>query len=272
MKNEQSMNPDDQLRAENNYLKLKMMAEFGTEFLEEEGSESLDPAIENAFLKNIHAFELQHKMAESRKVYDALGRPDYKAADTLKPEEVGEQLKLIMGIMEKNGICLDMSAEYDDNTIYRFITEELFEHESMIVTMPGMMHHFIYEEFHPNHSLQVEEKAFDFLKRILTKEYESEYNSCQILDSTDKITDFRRLIDARIVGFQDQWADIHINELEVASVILDEEGLEAKVTIDCSYEAFSIIKGNLNFEGTAIISLRYESDYWFISGIDFPGF
>jgi len=41
--------------------------------------------------------------------------------------------------------------KYAPSVIYKFITEELFDHEMDDIMLPGFVHHFIYEEFHPNH-------------------------------------------------------------------------------------------------------------------------
>ena len=53
--------------------------------------------------------------------------------------------------------------EYDSRTRYHFITEELFEHETTFAPMPGMTTHFDYEEFHPNHKMDIKRRAEEFL-------------------------------------------------------------------------------------------------------------
>ena len=140
-----SDDPQENMRIENDILKLKMKAQYGDAF--QMGSASdLPPEIENEFLKNVLAFEEAHQHVEYKKVYELLGKPVYKKANELSDKEISKELSRIQKIMEKHNMALDMLAEYDDRTIYTFITEELFEHETDTVegTVAGMIKHFTY--------------------------------------------------------------------------------------------------------------------------------
>ena len=46
---------------------------------------------------------------------------------------------------------------------YRFITEELFEHETDDMEVEGITKYFNYEEFHPDHEAEISEHAIKFL-------------------------------------------------------------------------------------------------------------
>jgi hypothetical protein len=48
--------------------------------------------------------------------------------------------------------------------LYRFIAEELFFHEMNNVRVKGMVTCFIYEEFHPNAKLDIED-AYEYFLR-----------------------------------------------------------------------------------------------------------
>ena len=52
-----SDDPEENLRMENELLKLKLQAQFGAS---PGTSEGLPPGIENEFLKNVYAFEQSH--------------------------------------------------------------------------------------------------------------------------------------------------------------------------------------------------------------------
>jgi hypothetical protein len=78
-----SDDPKENMRMENELLRLKLKAELGAE---SKNVSNIDPEIENQFLKNILAFE--HNYANSRlvKIYDLLGQPDFKNANELTDE------------------------------------------------------------------------------------------------------------------------------------------------------------------------------------------
>src|SRR6266850_4078323 len=100
----------DELKAENELLKLKLELEYG---MEGNDTSVLQPAIENEWLNHIYSFEKQYKDAGRIKVYDFLGRPAFKKAEELKPEEIGAELDRIQSVMEEKKMTLDCSCDYD---------------------------------------------------------------------------------------------------------------------------------------------------------------
>ncbi|MEI6947493.1 hypothetical protein V9K67_09895 [Paraflavisolibacter sp. H34] len=157
-KDELPEDPDD-LRLENEILKLKLQAEMGAHF---ESSEELPPELEHQFLQQVVAFEEASRTVQTRKVYDILGQPSFRRLEELKPQEISPELNRLYGLLEARNMELDILGQYDDVIIYRFITEELFEHETDDFNLPGMIIHFTYEEFHPNHKMDMEERTREF--------------------------------------------------------------------------------------------------------------
>lgn len=163
--NEQNKSGDEQsenLRLENELLKLKMQAEFGAMF--GESSTDMTAEMEHAFLQNILAFEEQYQNRKVRKVYDLVGQPSFKPAELLTEEEIKEELKRLVLHMREKKINLHVQSKYPALVLYKFITEELFEHETDDMEAAGMTQNFIYEEFHPNHKADLEEATMRFLK------------------------------------------------------------------------------------------------------------
>ncbi len=153
-------NPIDNLNMENELLKLKLRAENGAEI----GSVSgIDPSIENVFLKNVIEFEKQFARGGRKTVYEMIGKPAFKKPEELADGQISSELDRILGIMSDRNIGLDFLAEYPDAEKYRFITGELFQEEMDDIFMPGMVHHFIYEEYHPNHTLDITRRAMEFI-------------------------------------------------------------------------------------------------------------
>lgn len=165
MKRTNTNEEDDQsfdLPVENELLMLKLKAEFGAECTT--GSENIPPVVVNEFLKSVYEFE--QKFREPReliKIYDKVGRPEFKKAAELSDRQLPRELKRLLKQMHQQRLELDVLGEYPDRIIYTFITEEFFEHEMENLDMTGYIHHFCYEDFHPNHEMDIRNRALEFL-------------------------------------------------------------------------------------------------------------
>lgn len=155
-----SDDPEENLRIENEILKLKLQAETGALF---GGSDNLPPEIEHSFLQNVQQFENAWKDLKQVKVYDLLKKPSYKKLEELAAADIEPELKKLFDLLEKNNMPLAVFGEYEPEIIYKFITEELFEHETDDIQLPGMIKNFTYEEFHPNHKMDIHARAMEFL-------------------------------------------------------------------------------------------------------------
>src|SRR5438128_1432314 len=156
-----SDDPEEQLKIENDILKLKLQAELGADF---KGDEELSPDIENIFLKNVLEFEHQFANASFETVFEILGSPVVDKEADLNDKEIERALAFIEELMEQKGIVVDYAEEYDKRVKYKFVTEELFDKEATLIDIPGMTTHFIYEEFHPNHASDIRDRAETFFK------------------------------------------------------------------------------------------------------------
>ena len=62
-------------------------------------------------------------------------------------------------LLAQKNIVVEFTKPRNARFKYRFITEELFEHEMDDVHVKGMFTHFTYEEFHPNHDYDLRYKV-----------------------------------------------------------------------------------------------------------------
>ena len=154
----------EELNTENELMKLKMMAEFGGDFV---GAEDIPPDIENQFLKQIISFHKLHDNSKMTTVYKFIGEPEYNHVHDLSDKGIAKELKLLMKTMEKNGIALSVLAQTDKREFYRFITEELFKQEIEDIKVKGWMHQFVYEDFYPNPDYDVRHVASFCIESIL---------------------------------------------------------------------------------------------------------
>ncbi len=111
---------EDDLRAENEVLKLKLELDHGMKGF---GS-VLNPRAENEWLKSVYDFEVMLKDTRGITIFELIGRPPVRRWYTLKIGNVTAELKKILALLEKNGIVLQNLESLDDMTFYRMITEE----------------------------------------------------------------------------------------------------------------------------------------------------
>jgi hypothetical protein len=167
-----SDDPDEQLRIENELLRLKLQAETGADLHQ---LEDVPPEVENAFLNNILAFERQLDSVEEISIFKLIGEPaDYKNETALTDAEITVELQRLTELLSANHIEVDYEGEYPERLKYKFITEELFLHETQRFDIPDMVNHYIYEEFHPNHKISIGGVAEDFIEMWLAKTIDKE--------------------------------------------------------------------------------------------------
>jgi hypothetical protein len=157
-----SDDPEENLRLENDFLKMKMMAESGGIF----GSASdtgLSPEIENQFLKNVIEFEKAYANAKTQKIVDLLGKPSFEIEKELDEKKFKTEFIRLKKLLKDHNINVDFISPQPDRVKYHFITRELFDHETDFIPVNGMTTNFIYEEFHPDHKREITEITDDFL-------------------------------------------------------------------------------------------------------------
>ena len=138
-------NQDDEIRAENALLKLKLELDHGMQASHFAGE--LSPALENAWLNNVLAFEKKLSSAPMTTVFKHLGQPRFRKWDSIKVSEVRGETRRLLELMKSRNVILESLKPVDDLEYYRFITEELFHQEMMFVPGSNMILHYIYEEF-----------------------------------------------------------------------------------------------------------------------------
>ena len=267
---ENLQDPEGDLKFENELLKLKLEVEHSMKH--EETSSSLSPEIENRWLNQIYNFEQQYKDAKRIKVFDALNRPAVKKLDELLPEEIASALEQLFFLMEKRGIALDCCCKYDEAIIYRFITEELFNCEVDDISIEGMVCHFIYEEFYPNHEYDLRRYVVDFFESLLLRTWEPKFKMYTLSETVSykgKAYSQEDMSDM-IVAFQ-QERTFRLEKSEIVEVVFDVDKASAKVQSRLIYQASSN-QATQFYSGDAEIGFTLDFGYWYISRVQLPGF
>jgi len=144
---------EEELRLENDFLKMKLMLEQGAQFGNMGTSDECPAEIENQFLRNIIEFERQFAEQKTIKVFDKIGRPThFRSVNDIPEGKIDEAWRQLDEYLNSYSIDLAVcSPNISNKELYRFTVEELFEYEMDDMDMPGMTHCFTYDEFHPDH-------------------------------------------------------------------------------------------------------------------------
>lgn len=267
-----SDDPEENIRMENELLRLKLQAELGAE---PHLINPVDPEIENIFLKNIFEFEHNYANAKRIKVYDLLQQPQFTPAGQLNDTQIDEALHQLTNVLFSKNMVVDFSDDMDNRTKYVFITEELFEHETDDLMIPGMTTHFDYEEFHPNHKTNIENKAIEFLSSWFRQSFTD--RSWELADNfiaPDRKTYSRQEIVTQLNNIFGAYTAFNNHEYFIYDIgfqLPPGSGLghaEGSVKYDAVLENNEII----HFEGSFKLYLSLDDNWWSIFHIVFPGF
>lgn len=260
---------DSNLRRENELKKLKLRAEFGARFMEDDEEAAEIPAdIESKFLDYVQKFEEAAAKKEVKKVSEVLGNPNFKNQDQLSDVEVLQELDKIFDFMKLHQIELDAIYEVDDREIYRFITEELMEEEIDIIDIPDMMNCFIYEEFHPNHAEDLKRESIDFIEMLLKQDFEFIHYHCadKLIFQGNEIP-LDEFIE-KAIELLDGQGELILPQIDVGSVNIGAE--EASVKCRISLERLNENKPNEKLNIQAVVFHYFDFGFWNLNQIKIP--
>jgi hypothetical protein len=273
---ENSPHYDDQekLREENEFLKMKIMLQHGAEFGINR-SEDLPPEVEHHFLKNVLAFEKQYQEGKQIKIFDKIERPvHFKPVAEIPDDAIVQAWDELREYMNKYCVDLDAcSPNVTSRELYRFTTEELFQHETDDINMPGWVTHFIYDEFYPDpvyDSTQLAiRECIDYIFRKDPVEWMHNYK-----DGETRLNDHAALsqedLKKILNRFKDCYDEIELISNEDISCIVKENLSTVKGKFDAKA---TIGNENIALEGSWKIQLEKEeeSGYWSIYDVQLEG-
>lgn len=269
---------DEKLKEENEFLKMKLMLENGAKFGEIEGGDAFSPQMENQFLNYIMEFEKQAADHKYIKVFEKIGKPShFKPVAKIAEEDIMNAWDELLSWMNKYGIDLGVcSSNIKARELYRFTTEELFEHEMSDMNIPGMTTNFIYDEFYPDPIYESEKVVNESLfPALFSAEPINEYFYC--------LHNKNIKLNGRIYSTSDEVKDVFsrfksfFREIKMKNISIDRchTKRENQVIVTGKYKAVAITAGNdeeVIFEGSFKIELFPDDlGYWSIRNMKIEG-
>ncbi len=235
-----SDNPEENLRLENEFLRMKMMAESGAQF---GGNSKISPDIENQFLKQVMEFEKAYAVAKPQKVFDILGKPFFENEQHLEDDQFQVSYKKLIDLLNDHNMNVDFIAERDNRFKYDFITKELFDHETDFIPMEGMTTNFIYEEFHPDHKKEIEDITNNFFNDFFERKLDTDtyYISDEIIEPDGNIISKEQLIKNIHTAYEVFF------QFENTGFILDNVEYELK-EIQNAHSGMGFSEGEVNYD------------------------
>ena len=265
---------EEQLKAENDFLKMKLMLERGGQFGGNE-NEVLPPEIENQFLNNIMAFEKQFEERKTIKVFDKIGKPQhFKAVGEIPDGDIDEAWNELSNYMAEHGVNLGVcSPNISARELYRFATEELFEHETDDINLPGWTTNFIYDEFYPDpvydNSHLVER---DLMWDIFRKDelfHDIHYDGDGFVFNDKLYKDFTEYSN-RVSKFKSLFDEIELKKCTVNFCEVKEMDCEVRGEYMASAKTGS--NEQIYSGGFKVELILKDSEYWYFKNIQIEGF
>lgn len=255
---EENLNEEERekLKLENEIRKIKLSLEKGAQFMNDPDAPELPPEIENEFLNYIEQFDKMNEDSQTVIIYDKIGRPEFKKEAEIADEAMADELDKLLDLLMKKSICVEAIYDVDDRELYRFITEELFQHETYdIFMMPGMITHFTYEEFHPNADEDIQQNARDFIESYFNKENES-YKTTIHFKHPTWFEDFRNA-----------YEDFTLKHFEILD--FNHQEMNASLTFEIDFLAILDDRQTHQYKGKGRMRMTLD-DYWLIDEVEFP--
>jgi hypothetical protein len=252
---------DEALRFENEFLKVKFLAEHGALNRVFFPGKEISLELENELLNAIASDDETMENVEEVSIYDFIGRPDFVKETELTDAELSAELDRVNDLLEAKKIIYTVLASVEDRVIYKFVTEELFLHP--ILNLPDSeigTHHF-YEDFHPDHEYDTRNRCEEFIAIFFSADFHISIRNC----SMERIRNFVDLIE-----FHDAFEEFRNVEFELSDAAAVPTECIRKATI--SFDAVTSAGTKpIHFSGEATFELEYEYEWWTVISAQFPG-
>lgn len=258
---------------ENLLLRMKLESMFGGEIFMPKMN---DLETENIFLQNIIELEEMEMNATPVSVYEYIDRPEFVPVNNIPSGEMKAVLKDLVDYMNEKGVYLEIGGQYPDETIYRFIVEELFWETLSNLKMPGMESCFVYEDYYPNPKISLE---------LLTTELLNDWSTLDVAYFRFLLSDFcitpeglchnKKEVFEKIDAYAAKLEKLEQFAFQIGNLRFQEENAAAMQ---------AIVSGSLSFcsspkqgaveqiDGVFEFSFKFDQGFWELYYFKLPGF
>ncbi len=269
MKDENNLEREEELRAENAFKALDLELTYGAHNLIQEDA---PPELVKQFLDNVAQFEAQYSSGVTIPLYDYIGKPELPPADLLSEEGAEQEIKKIQDLMEAKGIGIDRPDHLTAIGYYRFLAMEFMHHPVPDIERgPMEACIFLYDMLrhdNPHYmALHVESTLLELLN--LAEPFEGAWLSEHCRDEKNSIS--REEAVRRAQAFRARYS-------EIIPIAFKSEG--PKVFPEGHYFFFGIAWAGIpagggekeEYEGLGLAQMGWEDGEWMVQGILMPGF
>jgi hypothetical protein len=269
------LSDEEKLKAENEFLKMKLMLEQGAQFGTMQADSELPAGIENQFLRNVMEFEKQFEEQKTKKVFDKIERPNhFKPVNEIPDDEIENAWNNLDEYLRKYSIELSVcSPNISDRELYRFTTEELFNHEMNDMNVPGMMSCFTYDEFYPDYKYDNTRHAVeDCIEVILKKKH---FDWMPLLKKENlRINDHYPVSEKEYINlinrFKDAYEDIQLQEMNDPVCTIEGNSCYVKGNYDVT---LTFSSEEIFINGEWMVEYEFDEDFgfWEIANVQVEG-
>jgi hypothetical protein len=273
--NFESSKEEENLKNENEFLKMKLMLEQGAQFGTMQADSELPAGIENQFLRNVMEFEKQFEEQKTIKIFDKIERPNhFKPVNEIPDDEIENAWNNLDEYLHKYGIELSVcSPNISDRELYRFTTEELFNHEMNDMNLPGMMSCFTYDEFYPDYKYDNTRHAVeDCIEVILKKKH---FDWMPLLKKENlRINDHYPVSEKEYINlinrFKDAYEDIQLQEMNDPVCTIEGNSCYVKGNYDVT---LTFSSEEIFINGEWMVEYEFDEDFgfWEIANVQVEG-
>ncbi len=273
--NFESSDEEENLKNENEFLKMKLMLEQGAQFGTMQTDSELPAGIENEFLNYIMAYEKQAVERKMIKIFDKIERPNhFKPVNEIPDDEIENAWNNLDEYLRKYSIELSVcSPNISDRELYRFTTEELFDHEMDDMNVPGMMSCFTYDEFYPDYKYDNTRHAVeDCIEVILKKKH---FDWMPLLKKENlRINDHYPVSEKEYINlinrFKDAYEDIQLQEMNDPVCTIEGNSCYVKGNYDVT---LTFSSEEIFINGEWMVEYEFDEDFgfWEIANVQVEG-
>ena len=273
--NFESSKEEENLKNENEFLKMKLMLEQGAQFGTMQADSELPAGIENEFLNYIMAYEKQAVERKMIKIFDKIERPNhFKPVNEIPEDEIENAWNNLDEYLRKYSIELSVcSPNISDRELYRFTTEELFNHEMNDMNVPGMMSCFTYDEFYPDYKYDNTRHAVeDCIEVILKKKH---FDWMPLLKKENlRINDHYPVSEKEYINlinrFKDAYEDIQLQEMNDPVCTIEGNSCYVKGNYDVT---LTFSSEEIFINGEWMVEYEFDEDFgfWEIANVQVEG-